>query len=107
MVEIQPDIQYPHLATHWWLFHTGHYVSRIHMDADGAATVVVVPRGGGALAGKLWIIGRPKGPQNDVQYTTGVSTHYDPAGPNVDEFDYEAVWLMENDRLCVCLPPHM
>lgn len=103
MTEMKSNIHYPHLATNWWLFHTGRYVSRIHMDADGAATIVVVPPGCRAYAGKLWIVGRPKCEEGDVRYTTGASSAYDPWGANGDLFKYEAVWLRAGDCLWVVI----
>lgn len=100
MRRMDGQLNYPHLDTHWWLFHTAHYMSRIHMDADGAATVVVIPPCPNSdFPGKLWIIGRPKGENGDVRYTTGVSNDYDPAGANSTIFDYEAIMLMPGDRL--------
>lgn len=100
MVEMISDIPYPHLDANWWLFHTADYISRIHMDADGSATVVAVPPGvGDPKSGKLWIIGRPKTEEGDVLYSCGVPNSYDPHGPNVQLFDYEAIWLTADDCL--------
>lgn len=90
---------FPHNHSHWWLFHTGHYISRIHMDADGSGTMVVIAPGGGEFAGKLWIVGRRKTDDAEVSGTMGIPVEYDPAGSNTTLYDFEAVWLRGNDRM--------
>lgn len=94
-----PRVPYPYEHARWWLYHTGHYISRVHIDAEGAGTTVVIAPGGGQFAGKLWIVGQPKHLAGEITGTGGVGLDFDPSGSCTDMYRYEAVWLQENDTL--------
>lgn len=94
-----PPKRYPHEHAWWWLLGTGGYVSRIHIDAEGAATAVMFPPGGKAMAGKLWFVARPRQGHPDMNTNTGIPTEYDPNGANRQLYKWEAVFLRSGDLL--------
>ena len=85
----------------WTLVSTADYVSSLHVDADGAATAVVMMETGQDFSGKWWIIGTPTSEEGDMNDTSGIPAGFDPEGSNVQYYSYRAVWLRPGDMLYV------
>lgn len=94
-----PDKEYPHSHAWWWLLGTGGYVSRTHVDAEGAGTAIMFPKGGKPMAGKLWFLARPKEEQHDMNNNTAIPNEYNPHGSNRSLYFWEAVFLREGDLM--------